>query len=120
MQGKELLQGCDIRVIKLADWLESWGLGKKITMITTSGKRNNPQKKSWHNDGLAIDFCYKDYNIFRVTSELFEYFLKNQGVWQGATEFEVCRGLNANGEWINHIHVAFGLETSKESFTGVY
>lgn len=120
MIGRDALIGCQPQIIALAEWLDFWGQVKKLQMIVSSGKRNNPTKKSWHNNGLAIDFYFKSYNIFRLTSELFEYYLANQGVWEGATEFEVCRGLDANGNWQNHIHIAFGTEKQKESFTGVY
>lgn len=119
MIGRENLIGCQPRLINFANGLDAWATSKGLTLICTSGKRNNPTVKSWHNEGLAIDFCFKDCTIFKVVSELFAAFIANNGIWAGVTEFEVCRGV-IDGEWREHLHAAIGTERSKEWFTGTY
>lgn len=125
MLNKEKLQNCNIKVIKLADWIdaltktEKWG-----EMIVTSAYRSPEEnaniptasKTSLHTKGLAIDFAFKDTHIFKVVSILFKYFLDNKGVWESCTQFEVCRDVNGT----QHIHCGFGEETVKISWTGIY
>jgi len=125
MINKEKLNGCTDKILNLADWLEGFGITEKLgELIITSGKRSvednakipNASKTSLHTSGNAMDFTYKDTNIFKVVTPLFWYFLGNQGVFEGCTQFEVCR--DANGT--QHIHLGFGKESVKISFTGTY
>ena len=125
MIGLEKLKGCDKRIILLADYLELFAKSKyNDELIITSGKREGEQERglpgfSWHNIGLAIDFCFKNTIVLYFNSELFDLFMRNIAAFKSATEFEVCKGL-CRGVPAQHIHIAFGLESVKESFTGIY
>lgn len=125
MINQNLLQGCVKEVLALADVIDS-SYARKLgcELIVSSGLRtplNNPgSPNSQHLLGRAIDFYFSDkYTIFKHVTPLYELYLGQQGVWQGATQFEVCRGV-VNGKWVNHIHVAFKQGIEPIAFTGVY
>lgn len=112
--------GCDKRIIILNEWLEDYFKRKGTEWIPTSAKREG-NGKSWHDKGLALDGMPKNSNIFKWVSELYDYCLKQQGAFLGVTEFEVVRGYNSQlGTVTNHLHFAFGNESTLETFTGVY
>lgn len=122
LQDGVTMTGCKNSVLTLADWLDTWANENKRVFVVSSGFRS-PEKNlqaggspnSYHCKGLAIDFSFEGVNVFKDVSALYQYWLSGVGPWQGATEFEVCRGRG-----MNHIHVAFVPDKEKTSFTGVY
>lgn len=128
MRNPELLAGCIKEVLALADVLDtSYARKNGCELIVSCGFRS-PEKNqsvkgsptSQHLLGRAVDFYFSDkYTIFKHVTPIYELFMADQGVWQGATQFEVCRGVK-DGKWINHIHVGFKKDIPKTSFTGIY
>ena len=122
IQGIEKLKGCSTKVIDLSSRLDDIARAKGTQLIISSGKRDG-DGKSWHNSGDAIDFYFKDSNVFKYVSEIFQLCLSQQGVFEGVTQFEVVRNkVSRDGQWYqwNHIHIAFGDEPELISFTAKY
>lgn len=120
MINKDKIALCSNKVITLAEYIDNWAKSRGSELVVTSGFREGVKIRgqkgfSWHCVGLAFDFCFKDLDVFAVCSELYKLHKSNYKAFAGATEFEVCR--NATKQ---HIHIAFGSETSKEYFTGIY
>lgn len=126
MLNQEKLQGCNVKVIALADVLDSYARKNKCELIITSGFRSpesnkaaGGSSKSLHMLGLAIDFCFSDkYNIYQHVTPIYEMVRNQTGIFNGVTQMEVCRGI-VNDRWVNHIHLAFG-NGQPIYFTGVY
>jgi hypothetical protein len=81
------------------------------TCTITSGKRNG-DGKSWHDKGLAIDFCVNNVDHFEIVTYVIRL-IKNY--CKKITEFEVCKA----GP-VQHFHIARGDEGYLQEFTGVY
>lgn len=114
MIGQAKLEGCDDRVINLATHLDEYAKEQGTELINNSGLRNG-NGKSWHDKGLAMDFCFLNSNVFKHVTYIYLKVLKQEGVFKGITEIEVCQGGGRQ-----HMHLAFGTEGKVEAFTGVY
>ena len=114
--GKEKLEGCVPQIHKLSERLAEYAEECGTVLIVTSGKRSGTGR-SWHNSGKAMDFCFKDSNVFKHTTVLYTLCAEQIGAYKGVTEFEVCRRNRDNKQ---HFHIAFGEEGCVESWTGVY
>jgi len=114
MQNQEKLIGCHTKILLLADVLDSIAHQKGSELIVTSGKREG-NGKSWHDKGLAIDCAFRDIHIFKLVTEFYWLCTKQEGAFDGITEFEVCCDLSKQ-----HFHFAFGNEDKLEIFTGTY
>lgn len=115
------LADCDKRILVLADRLEGIAKDKyQTSLVLHSGKRNGGGK-SWHDQGKALDFSFKDINVFKLVSELYYLCAGQEGAFKGVTEFEVVRGVHpSTGDWQNHLHIAYGDESKLETFTSDY
>lgn len=121
-QGLDKIEKCDNKIKKLAEWLESYANKLGSELIISSGKREGTGS-SWHDQGKAIDFYFKDSNVFKHVTPLYFECYNQKDVFLGVTEFEVCRGVvKKEGKYYQwqHLHVAFGDESSLETFTGIY
>lgn len=123
MIGSDKLNGCIKEILVLADVLDSMAKQKGTELIVSSGKRDNVanaqcggSSTSLHLFGKAIDWSFKDSNIFKVTSEIFGLVQGQQGAFKGITQMEICRAIDGT----NHCHLGFGNEGFIKYFTGVY
>jgi hypothetical protein len=131
MINQHKLAGCTKDIIAVADVLDSYAHKKGCQLIVSSGARSVEENKaaggsfkSLHMKGRAIDFYFSDkYNIYEHVTEIYHMVLKQEGVFKGVTQMEVCRGIVMIAgvpTWVNHIHLAFGDEAAPIYFTGVY
>jgi len=118
IENPEMLADCDRRIVSLIDYMEALAKQKKTSIVLTSRKRSGTGG-SWHNKGLAIDFYFKDINVFKLCTELYYLCEGQNGVFKGVTEFEMVRDY-VNGKAVNHFHIAFGNEPHLETFTSNY
>lgn len=120
--NEDKLNGCDSKILYLKDYLLTMANDMNTDLIITSGYRSKEYNKSiggsdksWHCKGLAIDFYFKNVNVFKKVTDIYYLCEKQEGDFKGVTEFEVCRGKGKQ-----HFHLAFGNEPKLETFTGVY
>ena len=121
--NEDKLIGCDQRVIDLSKYLDSeLSISPLTNLIASSGKRSKAHNekiggspRSYHLLGTAIDFHFENVNVFKVVTELYYLVQRQEGVFKGVTEFEVCRAKNG----MQHFHIAFG-ERAPRYFTGTY
>ena len=114
--NKHKIIGCEKKVIKLVDWLNEYAERVNTELIITSGKRDG-RGRSWHNTGRAVDFYFKESNVFKHVTPIYMACFQQVEPFDGVTELEVCRRNRDNKQ---HFHVAFGEEGRLETFTGVY
>lgn len=128
MINQNLLSGCIKEVLALADVLDTSYARKNGCELIVSRGFSTPEHnaavggspKSLHLKGAALDCFFSDkYNIFKHVSSLYELVVKQEGVFKGVTQMEVCRGI-INGKWCNHLHFGFGQEPETIYFSGVY
>lgn len=117
MINGEKLVGCSKKILILCDYLDAYARRMNSELVITSGKRSG-DGTSWHDNGLAVDFNFRSVHSFKLVTQLFNEFLnpRPKSAFEGATEFEVC----SQNLLKHHIHVAFGNESAKDVFTGVY
>jgi hypothetical protein len=122
IQDGVTLTGCQKNVLALIEWLNAWGKENRMVFVVSSAFRTpeanvraGGSPNSGHCRGLAVDFSFQGVNVFKITSALFGYYESQVGPWNGATEFEVCRGKGQQ-----HFHIAFIPEKEMVSFTGAY
>ena len=132
--NKEKLEGCDQRVIDLSEYLDDMAEKKGTNFVASSGIRSKAYNKkiggslkSYHVLGLAMDGCFESVNIFKLVTELYYLCEKQEGVFEGIVQFEICRGIVwKKGKPIQcqHFHFAFAKTKGKKSrisfFTGTY
>ncbi len=118
IENPELIAGLDKKLVNLIDWLENYAKNKNTSLVLSSGKRNGTG--SWHTKGLAVDLYFKDINCFKLCSDLYYYCERQESVFKGLTEFEMCRDYVPGRGAVQHFHFAFGNEPALETFTSNY
>lgn len=117
------LNGCNQKIIDLVKKeLGPMANEMNTDLIITSGKRSKEHNAeiggsltSYHLKGDAIDFYFKDVNVFKLVTNFYYLVAKQEGSFKEIIEFEVCR----NKVGVQHFHIAFGIGIPRY-FTGIY